>query len=73
MPKTNLEYWGAKIARNRERDREADAALAAAGWRVLWFWEHDDPFAAAAEIEQAVRVSAAADHAAKAVGAGSAG
>lgn len=35
------EYWRAKIARNMERDRAADEALAAAGWRVLRIWERD--------------------------------
>lgn len=35
------EYWRAKIARNMERDRAADTALAAAGWRVLRIWERD--------------------------------
>ncbi|MFV0475740.1 MAG: very short patch repair endonuclease [Pikeienuella sp.] len=38
-PKTNAEYWRAKIARNRARDEIAGAALAGAGWRVLVIWE----------------------------------
>ncbi|MGF1660712.1 MAG: very short patch repair endonuclease [Rubrimonas sp.] len=38
-PKANAAYWAAKIARNRERDAEAVAALAASGWRVLTVWE----------------------------------
>ncbi len=32
-------YWDEKIARNVERDRAADAALAALGWTVLRFWD----------------------------------
>jgi DNA mismatch endonuclease, patch repair protein len=34
-------YWDAKIARTQERDAQANAALAAAGWRVLRFWDFD--------------------------------
>lgn len=38
-PSTNTAYWRAKIARNRERDRELLAALRKDGWRVLVVWE----------------------------------
>lgn len=41
MPKTNREYWTAKIARNVARDARAAAELAAAGWRVETIWECD--------------------------------
>jgi DNA mismatch endonuclease, patch repair protein len=34
-------YWDAKIARTQERDRLADEALTAAGWRVLRFWDFE--------------------------------
>lgn len=34
-------YWDAKIARTRERDRQANAALSAAGWTVLRFWDFE--------------------------------
>ncbi len=40
-PANNTWYWGPKLARNVERDRAADAALAAAGWQVVRIWEHD--------------------------------
>jgi DNA mismatch endonuclease, patch repair protein len=53
--KSNIVYWKAKIARNRERDREQSAALAEAGWRVLRFWEHDDLEAAATEVVALLR------------------
>ena len=39
LPKSNLAYWGAKLARTRARDQEHCAALQAAGWRVLIIWE----------------------------------
>ena len=38
-PKTNADYWRAKIARNVARDRENLVALERAGWRVLTIWE----------------------------------
>jgi DNA mismatch endonuclease, patch repair protein len=34
-------YWDAKIARTQERDRLANEALEAAGWRVLRFWDFE--------------------------------
>lgn len=39
LPKTRSEWWAAKLERNKERDAEARAKLAAAGWRVLVVWE----------------------------------
>jgi DNA mismatch endonuclease, patch repair protein len=39
VPKTNRDYWTAKIARNRARDIAARAALETAGWRVEVVWE----------------------------------
>lgn len=38
-PKTNREYWTAKVARNRARDARSCAELAEAGWRVAIIWE----------------------------------
>lgn len=54
-PKTNSEYWDAKIGGNVRRDRETDRLLAEEGWHVVRVWEHDDPAAAAAVIAAAVR------------------
>jgi DNA mismatch endonuclease (patch repair protein) len=39
LPKSNVEYWSVKLLRNRERDREQHARLAAMGWRVIDVWE----------------------------------
>ncbi|RBP04039.1 T/G mismatch-specific endonuclease [Roseiarcus fermentans] len=39
MPKTNADYWRAKIARNRARDERTLALLAAMGWRTLVVYE----------------------------------
>lgn len=39
LPRTRPEYWLPKLARVVERDCESQAALEAAGWRVLIVWE----------------------------------
>ena len=39
MPKTNTDYWRAKIGRNRARDARHLEDLAALGWRALVVWE----------------------------------
>lgn len=41
MPKSNPSFWETKLRRNVERDREADARLEAAGWRIIRLWEHE--------------------------------
>jgi DNA mismatch endonuclease, patch repair protein len=50
----NASYWGPKIARNQERDAEHTALLGSAGWTVLRFWEHDDPYYVAVSVRLAV-------------------
>lgn len=39
IPKTNREFWVAKIARNKERDREEQRMLARMGWHCITVWE----------------------------------
>ncbi len=39
MPKTNADYWAAKIARNRARDDRHLGQYAAMGWDALTVWE----------------------------------
>lgn len=51
MPKNNRAWWEAKLQRNVERDHEKDLALAAMGWHVQHFWEHQDPATVADKIE----------------------
>ena len=38
-PKSNVEFWEAKIARNRHRDEVTAAHLEALGWHVVTIWE----------------------------------
>lgn len=39
VPKTNTEFWTAKVARNQERDQEMWRQLEAKGWAVIIVWE----------------------------------
>ena len=39
VPKSNREYWLAKVQRNQERDLRSITLLEAAGWHVLVVWE----------------------------------
>ena len=39
VPKTNTEFWVAKVARNRERDQVVWRQLEAKGWHVIIVWE----------------------------------
>jgi len=39
MPKSNVEYWTAKISRNHARDQKIRKQLKADGWDVLVVWE----------------------------------
>lgn len=55
FPKANAHWWREKLARNRERDRETNEHLIAAGWRVIRIWEHERASAAANRIIVAVR------------------
>ena len=56
-PKNNAQWWADKLAGNVARDRATDAALTAAGWRVVRVWEHEDPHAAAERITALVERS----------------
>jgi DNA mismatch endonuclease, patch repair protein len=59
---THTEFWNAKVARNRERDRETTQLLEDSGWLVIRVWEHEDINGAAAQIKDAVRARGAALH-----------
>ncbi len=39
IPRTNREFWVAKIRRNQERDREELRKLAEMGWHCITVWE----------------------------------
>lgn len=39
LPVSNAEFWSEKVARNRQRDRRARAALKKLGWKVVTLWQ----------------------------------
>lgn len=39
IPKSRIEYWGPKLARNQQRDKQNEKALRKMGWKVLTVWE----------------------------------
>lgn len=53
QPKTNAQYWAAKVERNRVRDAHALDSLHLAGWSALVLWECDlkDPVALAQVLQ----------------------
>jgi DNA mismatch endonuclease, patch repair protein len=51
LPKSNREWWRAKLRRTVERDRATEQKLTALGWKVVRVWEHEDPVAAADRVE----------------------
>jgi DNA mismatch endonuclease, patch repair protein len=52
-PANNAAWWTSKLEMNVRRDRETDEHLAATGWIVLRFWEHD-------ALDDVVRMTVAA-------------
>jgi len=50
-PKTNTEWWTAKLAANQARDRDTDQRLRTAGWTTVRIWEHVPPADAADTVE----------------------
>lgn len=52
-PKSRVEFWGPKLARNRERDREVKRRLNESGWEALILWECE--LGDRAGLEQRVR------------------
>jgi len=53
-PRSNQEWWTAKLDANVARDRATDEELSAAGWTVVRVWEHEDPAVAALRVKAAV-------------------
>lgn len=54
VPKTNTDFWKAKVARNQERDQEVWRQLEAKGWFVIIVWECQLKKAHLAETVEAV-------------------
>lgn len=41
VPDTNRDFWGKKLGRNVERDKEVTAKLEKESWKVIRIWEHE--------------------------------
>ena len=59
IPRTNTDYWNAKIGRNVERDAQQAAALEEDGWCVIRVWEHVPIEEAAALVMAAIAAAQA--------------
>lgn len=58
-PRTNTDYWGPKLARNRERDLRNVRVLEDAGWTVVRVWEHEAIQVAHDRVSNAIAARAA--------------
>lgn len=61
-PKSNQRFWDLKFAKNRGRDEKVNELLAAQGWKILRFWEHQverTPEAVAEEISKRLNANRA--------------
>ena len=54
-PKRNSTWWTDKLQANQQRDRDTDSRLSSRGWKVLRFWEHDDPPEVALAVASAIK------------------
>jgi len=55
-PKTNSDFWNSKIGATEKRDLETSEALDRLGWKVLRFWEHDNPEESAKQVFEMMHV-----------------
>lgn len=60
-PTRNAGYWGPKLARNVERDRDHDEALRHAGWTVVRVWEHESVETAVQSVLAAIELARRVD------------
>ena len=56
---SNRRYWGPKLARNVQRDREDTERLERAGWTVVRLWEHVPLDDAVGAVEATLRAAQA--------------
>ena len=54
-PARNADYWSTKVERNSARDSQTTKLLEEAGWRVLRYWEHQDPALVAEDVARELR------------------
>jgi len=53
---SNQQFWDAKIAANRKRDRHVNRELLGLGWHVVRVWQHqlDKPARVAGRVKRAL-------------------
>ena len=49
-PRTNTEYWSAKLTANHSRDADTNDRLTGQGWHVARYWEHEEAATVAADV-----------------------
>jgi DNA mismatch endonuclease (patch repair protein) len=54
MPKSNSDWWRAKLTANADRDARTVQALEMAGWAVVVVWEHESASWAADRVQEVV-------------------
>lgn len=54
LPKSNRDWWEAKLQRNVDRDRDTDRRLRELGWTVVRVWEHEPVEEAVGRVEGAL-------------------
>jgi len=70
-PRSNVEFWRAKISRNRERRAKVRRMLRVDGWLVVQAWEHEvirSPERVAGRVERAFQAAGRAARGAPAAG-----
>jgi len=63
LPKTNEQFWRAKVASNQKRDREKERSLRRKGWRVLILWQCRIEADAEAQVRRITTLLQRTDHA----------
>lgn len=56
-PKTNAEWWAAKLSATVARDAASRSALERVGWTVVRVWEHDDVASAVTVVVRALEAA----------------
>ncbi len=41
IPKSHVDFWTAKISKNKQRDASITAQYQSMGWRIVRVWEHE--------------------------------
>ena len=55
IPKSRIEYWKPKLARNESRDAVNEGQLRSQGWRVMVVWGMSDQRKTSSEAEEILR------------------